>query len=99
MFGHTKLSTGGGALHVATIVSISRSIVHGSSHRARLWKKPSKGWVKNNTYDARNPSTGLAACAGIVRDANARWCFGFLRVVGRAMPLNRNYKISITMRG
>ncbi|CAA7019711.1 unnamed protein product [Microthlaspi erraticum] len=47
------------------------------------WIPPTGDWFKLNTDGASRGNPGLAAAGGVLRDAEGRWCRGFILNIGR----------------
>ncbi|RYR53791.1 hypothetical protein Ahy_A06g029039 [Arachis hypogaea] len=43
------------------------------------WKPPQEGWIKLNTDGASRGNPGQASCAGIFRNADSDWVYGYAR--------------------
>ncbi|XP_039011696.1 uncharacterized protein LOC120140781 [Hibiscus syriacus] len=46
------------------------------------WNPPTLYWIKINMDGARCSATGHASCAGVARNDNGDWCFGFNKFIG-----------------
>ncbi|KAL4309954.1 hypothetical protein GQ457_01G030200 [Hibiscus cannabinus] len=58
-----------------------------TSRATARWVSPLRDWFKVNVDGARDHSTGLAACGGLIRDHEGRWVRGFARSVGVCSPI------------